>query len=161
MFNWSRESRFTSTADGALKWEKNVPATPQNGAGAAVDGDGTVFIQSKDGKLTAYHPDGTVKWVTENLGTTYTLTRYSEQTVSFIFHLTIKNCISSTKKPEPFNIGSAERKRRVPMRLSALTARCMCRRWITISMRLNRRRLRHGRKSGSLKQTAWSAPLPC
>ncbi|WP_221663888.1 outer membrane protein assembly factor BamB family protein [Bacillus velezensis] len=74
MFNWSRESRFTSTADGALKWEKNVPANPQNGAGAAVDRDGTVFIQSKDGKLTAYHPDGTVKWVTENLGTTYTLT---------------------------------------------------------------------------------------
>lgn len=57
MFNWSRESRFTSNADGALKWEKNVPANPQNGAGAAVDGDGTVFIQSKDGKLTAYHPD--------------------------------------------------------------------------------------------------------
>ena len=102
MFNWSRESRFTSTADGALKWEKNVPANPQNGAGAAVDGDGTVFIQSKDGKLTAYHPDGTVKWVTENLGTTYTLTPVLGTNGVIYLPSHDKNCISSTKKPEPF-----------------------------------------------------------
>ncbi|TAI12042.1 hypothetical protein ES071_21390, partial [Bacillus velezensis] len=72
MFNWSRESRFAGNTDGTLKWQNDIRTTPQNGAGAVIDGDGTVYLHSRDGEMKAFNPDGSVKWVTGNLGKTYT-----------------------------------------------------------------------------------------
>lgn len=58
MFNWSRESRFAGNTDGTLKWQNDIRTTPQNGAGAVIDGDGTVYLHSRDGEMKAFNPDG-------------------------------------------------------------------------------------------------------
>lgn len=102
MFNWSRESRFAGNTDGTLKWQNDIRTTPQNGAGAVIDGDGTVYLHSRDGEMKAFNPDGSVKWVTGNLGKHIRNLLYLGPTALSIWHPMTKRFILLTKKREKF-----------------------------------------------------------
>lgn len=65
--NWTRQSRFTGTAEGELKWTYDSDAMFLHSS-PAIGEDGTIYIGDNgslsglDSSLIAVNPDGTLKW---------------------------------------------------------------------------------------------------
>ncbi|HDX9580093.1 TPA: PQQ-like beta-propeller repeat protein [Bacillus pseudomycoides] len=78
--NWNRNSPYAGTENPKVKWEyklynKDVPyasGAPAFSAQPAIGRDGTLYVTTANKKLYAFNPDGSVKWVKEDIasGTT-------------------------------------------------------------------------------------------
>lgn len=69
--NWNRNSPYTGTEVNQVKWEyvhqANDYTLHQFRSQPAIGRDGTIYATNQDHKLVALNPDGSVKWITENI----------------------------------------------------------------------------------------------
>lgn len=73
-YNWNKNSPYAGTETGKVKWEyklyKKDDFTVFN-APPSIGSDGTIYVGNSNGKLYAFNPNGSIKWIKDDVAHSY------------------------------------------------------------------------------------------